>query len=75
MSLDDWHNHDVKAMQIVLDKNWLLVLNAKAASQHFTLPQGNWKLAYSAAEISLQESQLNTESLNFCILHQGALFY
>lgn len=72
MSLDDWHNHDMKAMQIVLDKNWLLVLNAKAASQHFTLPQGTWKLAYSAAEISLQGSQLNTETLNFCILHQGA---
>ncbi|WP_273381889.1 glycogen debranching protein GlgX [Actinobacillus porcinus] len=75
MSLEDWHNHAVKAMQIILDDKWLLILNPKEASQHFTLPQGNWKLAYSAAEISLQDAQLNTENLNFCILHQGALFY
>ena len=35
-----WHNRGAKAMQIVLDDEWLLLINAKRSQQIFNLPQG-----------------------------------
>ncbi|MDO5357099.1 MAG: glycogen debranching protein GlgX [Conchiformibius sp.] len=43
MGEDDWHDREVKAMQVVLDNDWLLLINGKRREQTFRLPEGNWQ--------------------------------
>ncbi|ASK26745.1 glycogen debranching enzyme GlgX [Neisseria chenwenguii] len=40
-----WHNRGSKAMQILLEGGWLLLVNAKRSRQLFNLPQGSWKVS------------------------------
>ena len=41
MTLDDWHNRERKALQVMLDGRYLFLINAKTEAQSFYLP--NWK--------------------------------
>lgn len=43
MTLDDWHNRESKALQIMLDGKYLFLINAKTEPQSFYLPSGKWK--------------------------------
>ncbi|WP_416190800.1 glycogen debranching protein GlgX [Neisseria sp. CCUG12390] len=45
MAESDWHNHSAKAMQVLLDDEWLLLVNGKRSAQLFNLPQGRWKVS------------------------------
>ena len=38
----DWHDGSSKALQVLLDEQWLLLVNAKRGSQIFDLPKGEW---------------------------------
>ena len=42
MTVEDWQNRETKALQVVLDNRWLLLINAKAEGQAFRLPAGEW---------------------------------
>ena len=43
MTLDDWHNRESKALQVMLDGKYLFLINAKTEPQSFYLPKGKWK--------------------------------
>ena len=43
MTLDDWHNRESKALQVMLDGQYLFLINAKTEPQSFYLPNGRWK--------------------------------
>ena len=43
MTLDDWHNRESKALQVMLDGKYLFLINAKTEAQSFYLPNGRWK--------------------------------
>ena len=43
MTLDDWHNRESKALQVMLDGRYLFLINAKTEAQSFYLPNGRWK--------------------------------
>ena len=43
MTLDDWHNRERKALQVMLDGRYLFLINAKTEAQFFYLPNGRWK--------------------------------
>ena len=43
MTLDDWHNREKKALQVMLDGRYLFLINAKTEAQSFYLPNGRWK--------------------------------
>ena len=43
MTLDDWHNRESKALQVMLDGKYLFLINAKLNRQSFYLPKGKWK--------------------------------
>ena len=45
-----WHNTDTKAMQIVMDNRWLLLINGKRSEQIFTLPQAGWTCRLAPSE-------------------------
>lgn len=73
MSLEDWHNRDTKAMQILLDHQYLLLINAKTELQTFILPKGRWKIVEDAAFNQNQRWEngfLTLESVDFCVLQK-----
>ena len=43
MTLDDWHNRERKALQVMLDGKYLFLINAKTEPQSFYLPNDKWK--------------------------------
>lgn len=73
MNLEDWHNRDTKAMQILLDHQYLLLINAKTELQTFILPKGRWKIVEDAAFNQNQRWEngfLTLENVGFCVLQK-----
>ncbi|WP_109077512.1 glycogen debranching protein GlgX [Aggregatibacter kilianii] len=73
MSLDDWHNRENKTLQVVLDKQWIFLINAKAEKQHFTLPMqavSQWKYVCGTTQLTLHEHEAVVDGLAFCVLQK-----
>ncbi|MDP8098914.1 glycogen debranching protein GlgX [Pasteurella atlantica] len=66
----DWHNNETKAFQILLDNQWLLLVNAKSEPQTFLLSKEKWETVYSNTDVILQEDVLKVDNLTFCILQK-----
>lgn len=74
MAIADWHNNQTKAMQILLDEQWLLLINAKTGLQTFLLPTGQWefveKAARNGSRAVLIERSVEINDLTFCVLQK-----
>lgn len=58
MTLADWHNQEVKAMQIHIGE-FLLVINAKTQAQSFQLPLMSWRMRLAPnADYALKNQEL-----------------
>ena len=68
MTVDDWQNQQTKALQVVLDKHCLLLINAKAEGQVFYLPDGKWKPQIGTHNLTLDAQQAELSSMGFCML-------
>ena len=68
MTVDDWQNQQTKALQVVLDKHCLLLINAKAEGQVFRLPNGKWKPQIGTHNLTLDAQQAELSSMGFCML-------
>ncbi|WP_432716827.1 glycogen debranching protein GlgX [Haemophilus haemolyticus] len=68
MTVDDWQNQQIKALQVVLDKHCLLLINAKAEGQVFHLPDGKWKPQIGTHNLTLNAQQAELSSMGFCML-------
>ena len=68
MTVDDWQNQQTKALQVVLDKHCLLLINAKAEGQVFHLPDGKWKSQIGTHNLTLDAQQAELSSMGFCML-------
>ena len=68
MTVDDWQNQQTKALQVVLDKHCLLLINAKAEGQVFRLPDGKWKPQIGTHNLTLDAQQAELSSIGFCML-------
>ncbi|MDP8162622.1 glycogen debranching protein GlgX [Pasteurella skyensis] len=66
MSVDDWQNLEINAFQIMLDKQWLLLINGKAGLQQFVLPNGQWREISSCN--TLRDNHFEVEDVAFSIL-------
>ncbi|MFZ7157379.1 glycogen debranching enzyme, partial [Avibacterium avium] len=72
MRVEDWHNPHSKAMQIQLDEDWLLLINAKAELHTFLLPDGKWEVVYSGASVQMQGNLWAVNDLAFvCCTRKG----
>ena len=69
MTVAHWQNPDLKAMQIVLDNQWLLLINSKASLQIFFLPDGQWE---TIDGVHLNENQYSVDLLAFSVLRKVA---
>ena len=71
MQAKDWHNRESKALQVVLDQQWLFLINAKAEPQSFTLPNeinGQWKARAGTTNLTIQQQQVEVGGMAFCVL-------
>ena len=68
MTVEDWQNQQTKALQIVLDIRWLLLINAKAESQAFCLPAGEWTPLNGTHHLTLNTRQTELCAMGFCVL-------
>ena len=68
MTVEDWQNRETKALQIVLDNRWLLLINAKARAQRFILPKGEWTVVVGTTNLTLQPIQAEVSNMAFCVL-------
>ena len=68
MTVEDWQNQQTKALQIVLDSRWLLLINAKAESQAFCLPAGEWTPLNGTHHLTLNTRQTELCAMGFCVL-------
>ena len=68
MTVDDWQNQQTKALQVVLDKHCILLINAKAEGQVFQLPDGKWKPQIGTHNLTLDAQQAELSSMGFCML-------
>ena len=68
MTVEDWQNRETKALQIVLDNRWLLLINAKAESQAFCLPVGEWTPLNGTHHLTLNTRQAELYAMGFCAL-------
>lgn len=59
MTLDDWHNRESKALQVMLDGQYLFLVNAKTEPQSFHLPTGQWQKIDGNANIMLQQCDVS----------------
>ena len=71
MRTEDWHNRESKALQVVLDQQWLFLINAKADPQSFMLPvafDGHWKAVAGTTNLTEQQRQVDVGGMAFCVL-------
>ena len=68
MTVDDLQNQQTKALQVVLDKHCLLLINAKAEGQVFHLPDEKWKPQIGTHNLILDAQQAELSSMGFCML-------
>lgn len=59
MTLDDWHNRESKALQIMLDGKYLFLINAKTEPQSFYLPSGKWKKVAETENSMIQQCDVS----------------
>ncbi|EGV05077.1 glycogen debranching enzyme GlgX [Haemophilus pittmaniae HK 85] len=59
MTLDDWHNRKSKALQVMLDGQYLFLVNAKTEPQSFHLPTGQWQKIDGDANVMLQQCDVS----------------
>ncbi|MDO4640839.1 MAG: glycogen debranching protein GlgX [Neisseria sp.] len=63
-----WHNRQSRAMQVLLDGRWLLLVNDKAEAQTFQLPEGQWQTRFGADDALLSDRHLTVNGVDFHLL-------
>ena len=51
----DWSDRQTKALQILIDGKWLLLVNGKRGEQRFLFPRGDWRSALAPRQVSHEE--------------------
>ncbi|MGC6359247.1 glycogen debranching protein GlgX [Bisgaard Taxon 45] len=70
MTIADWHNQESKALQVLLDNQWLFLINAKQKLQTFLLPAGDWEVMYCATKLTTQGGFIELDDVTFGVLQQ-----
>lgn len=72
IQFDDWHNPATKAIQILMEDQWLILINAKPAQQRFLLPKGDWHSILGVENSALMTDTLavTLDTLGVCVLQR-----
>lgn len=69
----NWHNYQTKAIQILLEDKWLLLINAKQNIQQFLLPKGKWQILLGEENTTQLTDMLSValKDLGVCVLQKN----
>lgn len=69
----DWQDYSTKALQILLEDKWLILVNAKQAMQQFLLPKGDWQILLGEKETTLMTDTLavTLNHIEVCVLQRN----
>lgn len=71
ISNQEWHNEQIRSLQIQLNDHWLILINSAHSKQQFLLPEGQWH-----ARLGLENTTLTTPAvtLNYgvCVLQRNS---
>lgn len=69
----DWNNNQIKAIQILLEDKWLLLINAKQSMQQFLLPKGKWQILLGKENTTLLTDTLAValKDIGVCVLQKN----
>ncbi|KMK50750.1 glycogen debranching protein [[Actinobacillus] muris] len=72
IQFNDWHDHSTKAIQILMEDQWLILINAKTAPQRFLLPKGEWDTQLGIENTALMTDTLavTLDTLGVCVLQR-----
>lgn len=68
MSDADWLDAESKALQLIVDQQWLLLFNGKKAPQTFALPQGDWRPYLEYGGSMDDDSQYSVDNIGVTVL-------
>ncbi|WP_373766489.1 glycogen debranching protein GlgX [Glaesserella sp.] len=73
IQFNDWHDHSIKAIQILLENKWLILVNAKQTAQRFLLPKGNWQILLGTEKATLMTDTLavTLKNIEVCVLQRN----
>ena len=75
MNHENWHDRTVKSMQVLLDGQWLLLVNGARNRQFFNLPQGRWQVSCVPSEkfnYNVSENRFAAGHMGIWVLKQEA---
>ncbi|MDD0824734.1 glycogen debranching protein GlgX [Mannheimia sp. AT1] len=77
IKIEDWHNNELKELAILLQGEWLILVNAKRQKQQFFLPQGNWKVILEQINGTLMtDTQAVTlNNMGVCVLQKSDVIH
>ncbi|WP_301098403.1 glycogen debranching protein GlgX [Otariodibacter sp.] len=70
---DDWHNPDNKNLQILLDRDWLILININRVATTFLLPEGKWSVLLGTENITLMTDTpaVTFSNMGVCVLQRN----
>ncbi|QIW16226.1 glycogen debranching enzyme GlgX [Pasteurellaceae bacterium RH1A] len=71
MVQENWHDHSTKALQILMEDLYLVLINGKQGQQDFLLPQGKWQLLLGQEHTLMTDTPAVTlTQMGVCVLQK-----
>ncbi|MGX2967402.1 glycogen debranching protein GlgX [Ursidibacter sp. B-7004-1] len=66
ISHNEWHDEAIRSLMILLENQWLILINATHTTQQFLLPEGQWQ-----ALLGIEKATLMTDTQAVTLTHLG----
>lgn len=73
MQINDWHNKELRQLTILLEGQWLILMNAYKQPKEFLLPQGNWQVVFGQEKGTLMTGTqaVTLNNMGVCVLQKS----
>ncbi|KAE9539246.1 glycogen debranching protein GlgX [Ursidibacter maritimus] len=72
ISPNEWHDETIRSLMILLENEWLILINATQKTQQFLLPEGQWQalLGLEKATLMTDTQAVTLNDLGVCVLQR-----
>lgn len=73
MQINDWHNKELRQLAILLEGQWLILMNAHKQPKEFLLPQGSWQvvLGQEKGTLMTETQSVTLNNMGVCVLQKS----
>lgn len=77
MDINHWHDNKLKELAILLQDEWLILVNAKRQPQQFFLPQGSWTVIWAQKNSTLMTDtqSVTLNNMGVCVLQKSDVIH